>query len=98
MPESGGAWDDSGTAGGSGLRAPTLDAPGAFVPNEETDNVGIAIEGLGPGDVIDVGQGQLAVRSVIPAGHKVALVGLNDSDGADTLPSSEKPRAEKAPY
>jgi altronate hydrolase len=80
VPESGEAWDDSGTAGGSGLRAPTLDAPGAFVPDEETDNVGIAIKDLGPGDLIDVGRGPLAVRSVIPAGHKVALVDLAPGD------------------
>jgi altronate hydrolase len=80
VPESGGAWDDSGTAGGSGLRAPTLDVPGVFVPDEETDNVGIAIESLRPGDLVDVGRGQLAVRSVIPAGHKIALVDLAAGD------------------
>ena len=80
MPESGEAWDDSGTAGGSGLRAPTLDEPGVFVPDEETDNVGIAIQDLGPGDLVDVGQGRLAVRSVIPAGHKIALVDLAPGD------------------
>jgi len=80
VPESGGAWDDSGTAGGSGLRAPTLDVPGVFVPDEETDNVGVAIESLRPGDLVDVGRGQLAVRSVIPAGHKIALVDLAAGD------------------
>jgi len=80
VPESGGAWDDSGTAGGSGLHAQTLDAPGVFIPDEETDNVGIAIEELRPGDLIEVGQGELAVRSVIPAGHKIALVDLAPRD------------------
>jgi len=80
VSDSGGAWDDSGTACGSGLRAPTLGAPGVFVLDEVTDNVGIAIEDLGPGDLIDAGQGQLAVRSMIPAGHKVALVDLVPGD------------------
>jgi altronate hydrolase len=76
VPESGGAWDDSGTTGGSGLRAATLNAPGVFIPNDETDNVGIALVDLRPGDLIDVGQTQLAVRSAVPAGHKIALVDL----------------------
>jgi altronate hydrolase len=80
VPESGEVWDDSGTAGGSGLRAPTLDAPGVFVLDEETDNVGIAIQDLGPGDLVEVGCGLLAVGSVIPAGHKVALVDLARGD------------------
>jgi len=80
VPESGAGWDDSGTAGGSGLRAPTLNLPGVFIPDEETDNVGIAIEELRPGDLIDVGRGRLAVRSVIPVGHKIALVDLAPGD------------------
>ena len=75
-----GGWDDSGTAGGSVLRAPTRDAPRVFIPNEETDNVGIAIDELGPGDLIDVGRGRLPVRSLIPAGHKVALDDLAPGD------------------
>ena len=80
MPQSGEVWDDSGTAGGSALRAPTLDAPGVFVLDEETDNVGVAIQDLGPGDLVEVGCGLLAVGSVIPAGHKVALVDLARGD------------------
>lgn len=80
MPNSGGAWDDSGTAGGSGMHAPTLDAPRVFVPDEESDNVGIAIEHLGPGDLVEVGQRRLVVRSVVPAGHKIALVDLASGD------------------
>ncbi len=80
MPESGGAWDDSGTTGGSGLRAATLGEPGVFIPDEETDNVGIALNDLRPGDLVDVGQGQLAVRSLIPPGHKIALVDLAPGD------------------
>jgi altronate hydrolase len=80
VPESAAGWDDSGTAGGSGLRAPTLNLPGVFIPDEETDNVGIAIEELRPGDLIDVGRGRLAVRSVIPVGHKIALVDLAAGD------------------
>jgi altronate hydrolase len=79
VPESSGAWDDSGTAGGSAQRA-TLDAPGVFVPDEGTDNVGIAIKDLGPGDLIDVGKGQLGIRSVVPAWHKIALVDLAPGD------------------
>jgi altronate hydrolase len=80
VPESSGAWDDSGTTGGSSLHAATLDAPGVFIPDEESDNVGIAIKDLRPGDLIDVGQVQLGVRSVIPAGHKIALVDLAPGD------------------
>jgi altronate hydrolase len=80
VSESGGAWDDSGTAGGSALYAPSRDGPRVFVPNEETDNVGIAIEELAPGDLVDVGRGPLAVRSIIPVGHKIALVDLAQGD------------------
>jgi len=51
-----------GTTGGTAGRPracapPTLDALGVFVPDEETDNVGIAIQDLGPGDLIDVAHG-----------------------------------------
>ena len=80
VPESGEVWDDSGTAGGSAMRAAMLDAPGVFIPDEETDNVGIAINDLRPGDLVDGGQRQLTVRSVIPAGHKIALVDVAPGD------------------
>jgi len=44
--------------------------PASSVLDEEVDNVGIAIEDLGPGDLIDVGQGQLAVQSMIRRGTR----------------------------
>jgi altronate hydrolase len=79
VAESGEAWDDGGTTG-SAPGAATVDPPRAFILDEETDNVGIAVEDLRPGDLIDVGQGRLGVRATIPAGHKVALVDLAPGD------------------
>jgi altronate hydrolase len=85
VAESGGAWGDSGATGGSTLRAATFDAPAVFIPDEESDNVGIAIKDIRPGDLIDLGSGQRAVRSLIPAGHKIALVNLAPGDSVFKL-------------
>ena len=80
MSDAGGTWDDSGTAGGSGLRAATLDSPPVFILDEESDNVAIAIHDLQPGAFFDAGRRSIRVQTVVPAGHKIALHDLDSGD------------------
>ena len=45
-----------------------------------TDDVAVAVDALEPGDVIVVGDGRVAVRESVPAGHKVALRAMRDGE------------------
>jgi altronate hydrolase len=80
VPDAGVNWDDSGTAGGLGLRPPTRDSPRVFVLDEECDNVAIAIQSLEPGEIVDAASRSVRVCAAVPAGHKVALEDLLRGD------------------
>lgn len=80
VPDDGTSWDDSGTAGGSGLHAVTLDSSPVFVLDEERDNVGIAVHGLQPGEIFEAASRSIRVQTVVPTGHKVALRDLLPGD------------------
>jgi hypothetical protein len=80
VSDAGGTWDDSGTAGGSGLRAATFDSPPVFILDEESDNVAIAIHDLQPGTFFNAGRRSIRVQTVVPAGHKIALHDLDSGD------------------
>jgi len=67
-------WDDSGT--GVGLGPGAAGAPTVLVPDESVDNVGIAMQDLAPGDVVDAGGRALHVRTAVPMGHKIAVVDI----------------------
>lgn len=47
-----------------------------LVPEESVDDVGIAMQDLAPGDVVDAGGRALHVRTAVPTGHKIALIDL----------------------
>jgi altronate hydrolase len=45
-----------------------------------TDDVAVAVDPLGPGDVVTVGDDTVRIREAIPAGHKIALRALAVGD------------------
>lgn len=60
----------NGPAGGAGGSGP------AVVVLDETDNVGVALRAIAPGEMLTIGERVLAATDRIPTGHKIALSGI----------------------